>query len=180
MIRIICIPIFITLTLTLALAPVSCAEDITIPVVIPELKEVSLEPAFVPCNKTIDEAIRQYADTTWTAEGIKDFIQSTWRFHDIQTLQSDTVIPVNMEFERELRFSEYTFKAYEPYDVFRGEGEFLIEPTSPESDFFRIKVTTNESAIGGFVPGRIVPCNSDFILYTSYIDRGDRFYRKVE
>ena len=113
---------------------------------------------------------------------MKDFIQGTWRFHGIQTLQSDTVIPVNMEFERELRFSDSLFEAYEPYDVFRGSGQYLIESDGGalEQKLFRIKVLTNELEVAGFVSGRLIPCNSDFVLYTSYIDRGDRFYRKVE
>lgn len=137
---------------------------------------------FIPCNQDIFGALDLYSDSTWTAEGVKDFIQGTWRFHAIQTLQSDTVIPVNMEFERELRFSDTLFEAYEPYDVFRGSGQYLIEKVagSVDQDFFRIKVLTNELEIGGFVPGLLIPCNSDFVLYTSYIDRGDRFYRKVE
>lgn len=153
----------------------SCVEDL----IVPEAP-VDTSDLFVPCNRTISEALDAYSDTTWTAQGIKDFIQGTWRFHAIQTLQSDTLIPVNMEFETELRFSDSIFEAYEPFDVFRGAGEYLIEPTSPESGLFRIKVITNELAIGGFVSGRVIPCNSDLIINKSFIDRGDRYYRKVE
>ena len=156
---------------------VSCDEDVIIPEEPIESPEV-----FVPCNQTIFEALEKYLDTTWTAEGLRQFIQGTWRFHAIQVVGHDTVRHFDMPYERELRFTETTMDAFQPYDQFLGSGEYIIEPASPDSDndLFKIEPITNNIEIGGLVSGILIPCNSDLVFYKNYVDLGDQFYRKIE
>ena len=159
----------------------SCSQEATILIDIPELEEVSLGPTLVPCNISRDEFLVQYADTIWTLESIDQFIKGTWRLYGIQNAFSDTLRPTIMLEQRELRFSGSTLEVYEPYDSLRGTTEFTIGTSGPNINGVSLYFLDEEElVVFRYASGRLIPCNSDLIFYNSYKDGPDRFYRKVE
>ena len=156
----------------------SCNEEIII-------LEVPIEPPelFIPCDKTISEAMDVYLDTTWTASDIKDFIQGTWRLYSFQALHADTVSPLGtISVERQLLFNDNTIEVFEPFDKSQGVTTFAVQPCNPDfaNRFFEITSDSDNALIESFLLGKIIPCNSDFVLHKNFIDRPDLFYRKVE
>lgn len=148
-----------------------------------ELPEYPLESPviYTPCDKNSLEAVDHYLDTTWNAQRVHRFIRGTWRLYAAQSMQTDTVKLLGPTFETELRFTDTTIEVYEPYNVLKGSGEYIVEPKGiANSKIYGLNIISDEVSASAYSIGSLIPCNSDLIIYRSNLDGIDKFFRKVE
>ena len=124
-------------------------------------------------------------DTTWTSEGIKEFIRGTWRFHSFQIAGRDTLSPASLLGEQQLRFTDSILEVFAPLDSLVGRAEFTIDSIGPGLNntfvfFINHVMDIDERLVVIYASGRLIPCNSELIFNHSFLDGPDRFYRKVE